>query len=277
MSHARVEEVSDSDPEEVAPEYDSDSDLPANAIISPANIPNRAPAPQPQAQPQMQMPQMQAPEPQREIPRHFSCLYPVYFDKTRSRAEGRKVGAELAVENPLARDIVDAVQMLGLNAGLEPEKLHPKDWANPGRVRVQVKNEDGQLANSKIKNKHHLYILVAQYLKAHPTTDQSPYRLRIRGLPMPEKLPAAPAAPRGWKIGKILPIHSPAYSGGGVSDNPLKDAMAEMQNMQGMPGMPSMPGMPDLSMLGLGGGEPAGPSGAGGAEKKKKEKKKGKA
>ncbi|KAJ6080635.1 hypothetical protein N7499_005509 [Penicillium canescens] len=258
MSHARVEEVSDSDPEEVAPEYDSDSDLPANAIISPANIPNRAPAPQPQAQPQMQMPQMQAPEPQREIPRHFSCLYPVYFDKTRSRAEGRKVGAELAVENPLARDIVDAVQMLGLNAGLEPEKLHPKDWANPGRVRVQVKNEDGQLANSKIKNKHHLYILVAQYLKAHPTTDQSPYRLRIRD----RKDPAD---------------SFPAYSGGGVSDNPLKDAMAEMQNMQGMPGMPSMPGMPDLSMLGLGGGEPAGPSGAGGAEKKKKEKKKGKA
>ncbi|KAJ5746883.1 uncharacterized protein N7511_008579 [Penicillium nucicola] len=277
MSHARVEEVSDSDPEEIAPDYDSDEDLPANAIISPANIPNRAPAPQPQAQPQMQMPQMQAPEPQREIPRHFSCLYPVYFDKTRSRAEGRKVGAELAVENPLARDIVDAVQMLGLNAGLEPEKLHPKDWANPGRVRVQVKNEDGKLANPKIKNKHHLYILVAQYLKAHPTNEQSPYRLRIRGLPMPEKLPAAPAAPRGWKIGKILPIHSPAYSGGGVSDNPLKDAMAEMQNMQGMPGMPSMPGMPDLSMLGLGGGEPAGPSGAGGAEKKKKEKKKGKA
>jgi signal recognition particle subunit SRP19 len=152
MSHARVEEVSDSDPEEVAPDYDSDEDLPANAIISPANIPNRAPASQAQAQPQMQMPQMQAPEPQREIPKHFSCLYPVYFDKTRSRAEGRKVGTELAVENPLARDIVDAVQMLGLNAGLEPEKLHPKDWANPGRVRVQVKNEDGQLANPKIKN-----------------------------------------------------------------------------------------------------------------------------
>jgi hypothetical protein len=33
-------------------------------------------------------------------------------------------------------------------------------------------------------------------LKANPTTEKSPYRLRIRGLPMPEKLPAAPAAPR---------------------------------------------------------------------------------
>lgn len=87
---------------------------------------------------------------------------------------------------------------------------------------------------------------------------------------MPEKLPDAPSAPRGWKIGKILPIHSPAYSGGGVSDNPLKDAMAEMQNMQGMPGMPQIPGMPNMAGLM---GEPSG----GSSEKKKKDKKKGKA
>ena len=51
-----------------------------------------------------------------------------------------------------AENIVDAVQMLGLQAGLEPEKLHPKDWANPGRVRVLLKNEDGKSMNSKIKN-----------------------------------------------------------------------------------------------------------------------------
>ncbi|KAJ5682989.1 Signal recognition particle SEC65 subunit [Penicillium macrosclerotiorum] len=261
--HARVEELSDSDPDEVAP---SDSSLSEDIVIQPAPVP-QASVPTPSNIPQM----TQVPEPQREIPKHYQCLYPVYFDKSRSRADGRKVGSELAVENPLARDIVDAVQMLGLQAGLEPEKLHPKDWANPGRVRVLLKNENGQLVNSKIKNKHHLYILVAQYLKAHPTTEQSPYRLRIRGLPMPEKLPPAPAAPRGWKIGKILPIHSPAYSGGGVSDNPFKDAMAEMQNLQGIPGMPSIPGMPGMDMLGMGEG-----SGSG-TEKKKKDKKKGKA
>ncbi|KAL3479712.1 signal recognition particle, SRP19 subunit [Aspergillus californicus] len=254
--NAQVEEVSDSDPEEVAPTL-----VPSRAndsILSAASVPSSS------------MPVRNAPEPQREIPKTYNCLYPVYFDKSRSRAEGRKVGTELAVENPLARDIVDAVQMVGLQVAFEPEKLHPKDWANPGRVRVQLKNDSGRLINPKIKNKHHLYILIAQYLKAHPTNDQSPYRLRIRGLPMPEKLPEAPSAPRGWKIGKILPIHSPAYSGGGVSDNPLKDAMAEMQNMQGMPGMPQIPGMANMAGMM---GEPSG----GSSEKKKKDKKKGKA
>ncbi|KAB8232507.1 signal recognition particle, SRP19 subunit [Aspergillus alliaceus] len=256
--HAQVEEVYDSDPDEVAPSDAMPSNFANESLLSATGIPTQASS---------SIPMRPPPEPQREIPKHYQCLYPVYFDKSRTRAEGRKVGIELAVENPLAREIVDAAQMLGLQVGFEPEKLHPKDWANPGRVRVLLKHEDGKLVNPKIKNKHHLYILVAQYLKAHPTTEKSPYRLRISGLPMPDKLPSAPPAPRGWKIGTILPIHSPAYSGGGVSDNPLKDAMAEMQGMQGMPGMPQIPGMAGLAGMM---GEPAGGSG----EKKKKDKKK---
>lgn len=149
MSHrAQVEELSDSDfdsdPDEVAP-----ADALGDAVISPAVPATTSNPPMPQMP---QMPQMPAPEPQRELPKHFQCLYPIYFDKSRSRAEGRKVGAEMAVENPLARDIVDAVQMLGLKTGLEPEKLHPKDWANPGRVRVLLKDENGRLVNPKIKN-----------------------------------------------------------------------------------------------------------------------------
>ena len=148
--HAQVEELSDSDPEEVAPS--DHAPLTGNTIIAPASVPASVPASAPLPSNPPPMAQAPMPEPQREIPKHFQCLYPVYFDKTRSRADGRKVGAELAVENPLARDIVDAVQMLGLKAGLEPEKLHPKDWANPGRVRVLLKDENGKLVNSKIKN-----------------------------------------------------------------------------------------------------------------------------
>lgn len=151
--NAQVEEVYDSDPEEVAP---SDDGLPptfaSQSIMSGAGVPPPGAS--------ASIPMRPAPEPQREIPRHYQCLYPVYFDKTRSRAEGRKVGAELAVENPLARDIVDAAQMLGLQVGFEPEKLHPKDWANPGRVRVLLKNESGKLVNPKIKNSMSLCIIL---------------------------------------------------------------------------------------------------------------------
>ena len=103
---------------------------------------------------------------------------------------------------------------------------------------------------------HHLYILVAKYLQAHPTTEDSPLRLRIAGVPVPEKAIPPPAVPRGWKMGSILPLHSPALSGGGVSENIIKEMMQEMQG---------------------GGGPTAMLDGDGGQGKKKKEKKKVKA
>lgn len=69
-------------------------------------------------------------------------------------------------------------------------------------------------------------------------------------------------------MGTILPLHSPALSGGGVNENYFKDMMAEMQ---GQPGMPQIPGMPDMSSLLGGGGGGAAPDPV--ASKKKDKKK----
>lgn len=60
-------------------------------------------------------------------------------------------------------------------------------------------------------------------------------------------------------MGSILPLHSPAMSGGGVSDNFLKEMMQDLQGQQGM-------------VEGNSGG-----GGSGTEVKRKKEKKKGKA
>ena len=79
--------------------------------------------------------------------------------------------------------------------------------------------------------------------------------------PDPKKEYPKPAVPKGWKMASILPYYSPGLTGGGVSENFLKDMMAEMGG-GGMPGM--IPGMPGMT-----GGEASGS----GAEVKKKEKK----
>lgn len=252
--------------------------------------------------------------------KHFQCLYPVYFDSTRSREGGRRVKKADAVPNPLASQLVDALQHIGRTQGvpfqvvMEPVKTHPKDWANPGRVKVLVK-KDGKAVNPQIHNskftcysldaggrgggfalshdhaklkiqsehplecptnqpaEHHLYTLISSYLKQHPTTEASPLRFRIQGMPMPKDnkiLP--PAIPRGFKIGSILPLHSPALSGGGVSDNLMKDMMDQMGGQ--MP--PGMEGLAGLMGGGGGGGGGAGMGSpaAGQTQKKVKEKKK---
>ena len=55
---------------------------------------------------------------------------------------------ELAVMNPLARQLADAVSSLGLRCVFEPGKTHPKDWSNPGRVRARMV-EGGKVKNSE--------------------------------------------------------------------------------------------------------------------------------
>ncbi|KAF2010962.1 signal recognition particle, SRP19 subunit [Aaosphaeria arxii CBS 175.79] len=250
----RVEEISDSDSD--PPEMDL-SDVPS--LISPASIPTSSSMPTQMLQPQSPAIKASA---DREASKHYQCLYPIYFDKSRTRAEGRRVGDQLAVENPLAREMADAAASLGLKTVFEPDKTHPKDWSNPGRIRILLK-EDGKVMDHRIKNKHHLYILISQYLQQNPTEKNTPLRLRIAGLPTPKEPLPEPAVPRGWKVNTILPLHSPALTGGGVSENFLQDMMAEMGEMGGMPGMPALPGM-------MGGGA----SSTGGEGKKKKDKKK---
>lgn len=77
----------------------------------------------------------------------------------------------------------------------------------------------------------------------------------------PPKLPIPPpAVPKGWKINEIVPLHSPALSGGGVSENILKDVMQEMQNAQGGGGT----GGPAGGLAGMLGGMGGGGGGGGG-------------
>jgi signal recognition particle subunit SRP19 len=159
MSHARIEEVSDSDPDYASDPSEGDiEDFDEREIIK-----ARAPKSTSQAPPASSNPSLIQPK---EVPsvandgvafqsttdeakyKDFQCIYPIYFDRNRTRKEGRRVGIEGAVENPLAREIVAACGRLRLETLFEPTKLHPKDWANPGRVKVKLKG--GQ--NPAIKN-----------------------------------------------------------------------------------------------------------------------------
>ena len=268
MSHPRIEEVSDSDPSEGDISDFDESDILLSTASRPTkpatstDIPHLA---------QQFRPPSAAPETQAGPRTHyttaqdakkyadFSVLYPLYFSSLHSRQAGRRVPSSLAVPNPLARDIAHACSQLGLQVLFEPGKSHPRDWSNPGRVRVRLEGGD-----HPVKNKHHLFRVVAEWLKRHPPgEDSASLRFDIPGVPMPkqgEKWPR-PAVPGGWKMQELLPFVSPAMTGGGVSENLFKDMMREMAG-----------GGDPMSAL-MGGG-------AGGEEtgKKKKDKKgKGKA
>jgi signal recognition particle subunit SRP19 len=152
MSHPRVEEISDSD---------SDPDVIDISTIVPAGNQSRNPSLiDPSQMPTTARAQTRAPKFDANAAKRWVCLYPVYFDISRTRQQGRRVGRELAVENPLARTIADAVAQIGLRVYFDPGKTHPKDWANSGRVKVELRDEAGDLMRSNVKNSTFMMLIL---------------------------------------------------------------------------------------------------------------------
>lgn len=90
-------------------------------------------------------------------------IWPIYFDVTRSRDEGRMVPKNYAIKEPNLDMIITASIKSGLKPEIEREKKHPKTWHNPeasGRILVAKKGSKSEtlklIAGSlKMKYKKH--------------------------------------------------------------------------------------------------------------------------
>jgi len=106
-------------------------------------------------------------------------IYPAYLNQNKSAKQGRRITKQqgmfvspqtekdqqshhrpspppfqkkqkTACNNPLTPEIYDCATK-GLNLKAEPEgKTYPRDWMYRGRVRVQLKNDDGSPVNPSI-------------------------------------------------------------------------------------------------------------------------------
>lgn len=184
----------------------------------------------------------------------WNVLYPCYFDANLTHTQGRRVGKALAVKNPQAQTIMQGLRELGIPAILEATKTHPRDWANTGRVRYLLKDEEiTDLRKSEgmsvINNKRHLFRALAEYMQQHPTTKDTPFESPVfeqmqraqgyRGERFCEPL----AVPRGWKINEVLPVISPAITGGKAGEEMMEQMSQQMfPGMMGGAGGPGLPG-----------------------------------
>ncbi|QSL65211.1 hypothetical protein MERGE_002518 [Pneumocystis wakefieldiae] len=156
----------------------------------------------------------------------WSILYPLYFDSRRSIKGGRKVPISKAVENPLANTLANGAKALGFSCIFESNKTHPKDWANPGRIRILFK-QNGIPSNVSFKTKKALYLGLSSYLQANPTTKMSPMKVPVPGFNKP---PSPPDIPKGILMGDILPLNSPALISDEFLENISKDMTKEQRS-----------------------------------------------
>jgi signal recognition particle subunit SRP19 len=73
-----------------------------------------------------------------------NVIWPAYLDAGLSRSDGRRVPAELAVEDPTVDEIARAVQQVGYDAVIEREKRYPREYDTRGRVLVRNADDAGK-------------------------------------------------------------------------------------------------------------------------------------
>ncbi|MFT4944365.1 MAG: signal recognition particle subunit SRP19 [Halovenus sp.] len=66
-----------------------------------------------------------------------NVIWPAYFDAALTRAEGRRVSRELAVEEPTVEEIARAVKQVGYDAVIERDTTYPREFEPRGRVLVR--------------------------------------------------------------------------------------------------------------------------------------------
>jgi signal recognition particle subunit SRP19 len=86
----------------------------------------------------------------------FLIFWPQYFDSKRSRAKGRRVSKNLAIDKVSSEDIFKAAKRLGYNTQYEKGYKYPRTWwDDPGRVVI----------NSKGKKKQKVIVEIAKEIK----------------------------------------------------------------------------------------------------------------
>ena len=89
------------------------------------------------------------------------CIYPVYLNSKRTLAGGRKLAKDKCIENPTHQEIRDVLVAAGFSVGVE-NKLHPRERSKEllfrGRIRVQLKNDDGTPVKSEFPTRDSLLV-----------------------------------------------------------------------------------------------------------------------
>ncbi|KZO92034.1 signal recognition particle, SRP19 subunit [Calocera viscosa TUFC12733] len=226
-----LQEISDEDDDATADadeDDDEEYDPREEAVASGSG--SRPPVPTQQAQ--------KGPVMNRETTKKWTTLYPIYIDAKRPLHKNeRRVPRLASVWWPLSSDMGEACARMGFNTLHDQEKRHPKDWENPGRVKVQFKR-DGRLVNPAIKTKKQLLLRISAYIhtkrpESAPTPETSAPTKNAKGITKTPS-PPGPVPP----INQRLPANSPLVETGMLVES-MKQSLA---NEKGQPGQAQVEG-----------------------------------
>ncbi|XP_046343541.1 signal recognition particle 19 kDa protein-like [Haliotis cracherodii] len=105
------------------------------------------------------------------------CVYPAYINSRKSLKEGRRIPKDQAVDNPSYAEIRDVCAAAGLTLGVEnkvyPRELDHRDQKFRGRIRVQLRNEEGQPMSEQFPSRNSLLLYLGQTIPKLKARTQS--------------------------------------------------------------------------------------------------------
>uniref|UniRef100_A0A1A9V594 Signal recognition particle 19 kDa protein n=1 Tax=Glossina austeni TaxID=7395 RepID=A0A1A9V594_GLOAU len=93
------------------------------------------------------------------------CIYPAYINSKKSRQEGRRLAKERCVENPTCAEIRDVLSVTNLRVGVENKEYSRERSREPqyrGRIRVQMRNDDGSFCNPEFGSREAVLLYVSK-------------------------------------------------------------------------------------------------------------------
>jgi len=164
-------------------------------------------------------------------PRRWTVVYPRYLDLDATIAQGRRIPKSFCISTPTVPDLLEAAQTLQLKIAFE-DKMYSRDFWQRGRIRVQLRKDDGSWLNSNIQSKKSLLIQFGQII---PKLTNRPARM--------QQLDAMKKQTQQANMPFIMPQFVPM--------NPQQMQRAQAAAMASAPGAAGMG-------MGMGGGFPAG-------------------
>ncbi|KAF4522722.1 hypothetical protein B566_EDAN010928 [Ephemera danica] len=105
------------------------------------------------------------------------CIYPAYINSKKTRAEGRRIPVDKAVENPTHQEMRDVLAASNVKVGVE-RKIYSRERSKEpvywGRLRVQLKEEDGTPCHPDIPTREAVMLHLAQMIPQLKSRTQRP-------------------------------------------------------------------------------------------------------
>ena len=104
--------------------------------------------------------------------KRWFTIYPCYMNALLSIQAGRRLPKDKCVPNPHIQELSFCLSNLRLRHVIEGHKSHPRDWAHPGRIKVELFDELGNAKNQEILTKKQVMLKMLEMIPKMNTREK---------------------------------------------------------------------------------------------------------